>query len=101
MKETLSTKELKKLHELQAKQKRIKYAEKKFLQEADKRKKELLERWGIMTATEKLPLSVHEGVQGEHPAEQVGCSASNRSELLLDAATTDPQEDRPPWQPEE
>lgn len=45
--EKLTDKELKLLRELEAKQKRIKRADAKFLKEADARKDELLSRWGI------------------------------------------------------
>lgn len=45
--EKMTTAELKTLHDLQAKQKRVQRAEKEFFEEADSRKEELLERWGI------------------------------------------------------
>ena len=45
--EKMTAAELKLLHELQAKQKRAQRAEVEFLKEADSRKTELLERWGV------------------------------------------------------
>ena len=51
--EFLTTEEQQQLKDLQAKQKRIKRAQQsdlKFLLEADQRKDELLERWGIRRA---------------------------------------------------
>lgn len=49
--EKMTETELKTLRELQAKQKRAQRAEANFMKEADSRKKELLERWGV---TDKL-----------------------------------------------
>ncbi len=47
--EKLTDKELQTFRALEAKQKRIKRADAKFLKEADARKDELLSRWGIIT----------------------------------------------------
>ena len=45
--EKLSQKEREMLRALQAKAKRVQRAEAEFLREADSRKEELLERWGL------------------------------------------------------
>lgn len=45
--EKMTEAELKTLRELQAKQKRAQRAEADFMKEADSRKEELLERWGM------------------------------------------------------
>lgn len=46
--EHMSEKELEQLRALQAKQKRVQRAEQEFFEEADKRKEELLARWGLV-----------------------------------------------------
>ncbi len=45
--ERMTQKELEQLRALQAKQKRVQRAELEFFDEADRRKEELLSRWGI------------------------------------------------------
>ena len=53
--ETMSTEEMNLLRQLQAKQKRIQRASKsdaRFLSEADKRKDELLARWGLSSVSD-------------------------------------------------
>jgi hypothetical protein len=53
--ETMSTEEMNLLRQLQAKQKRIQRANKsdiRFLNEADKRKDELLVRWGLSSVSD-------------------------------------------------
>lgn len=48
MRERMTEKEREQLRALQAKEKRVQRAEAEFLQEADERKEELLQRWGIV-----------------------------------------------------
>ena len=63
--EKLTDKELKLLRELEAKQKRIKRADAKFLKEADARKDELLSRWGIPYEIEQASPSADERLENE------------------------------------
>jgi hypothetical protein len=63
--EKLTDKELKLLRELEAKQKRIKRADAKFLKEADARKDELLSRWGIPYEIKQASPSADERLENE------------------------------------
>lgn len=65
--EKMSKKEQEMLHALQAKAKRVQRAEAEFLREADAKKEELLERWGLSdTRKYSVPaenLDHHENVE--------------------------------------
>lgn len=68
--EKLTDKELQTLRALEAKQKRIKRADAKFLKEADARKDELLSRWGIITEIKQASPSEperNENTSGDYP----------------------------------
>ncbi len=63
--ESLSSEEMATLKELQAKQKRILRAlkaDERFFAEADKRKEELLVRWGLTTVTDSQSSDIDENL---------------------------------------
>lgn len=85
MMEQMTEKEMQLLRELQSKQRRIQRREKQFFDEADTRKNELLERWGMSDNTVVIPQKAINATESVNATELVAVAESELAEKVKKA----------------